>query len=87
MATWDIWEGQCSRYSSAKKFFADARQEFENIILFPIPTEVAFLHGDEFDGLKDWIRSFGWPPAWEDGATWRGDECMKQIDEKAYEYR
>lgn len=80
-------EGECDKYDGAKEFFAHARQDFENIRLFPIPTEVALLHGDRFDGFKDWIRSFGWPPAREDGATWRRDECMKQIEDKADELR
>ena len=87
MATWDVMESACDRYDSAKEFFDDARQQFVKIRLFPIPTEVALLYGEEFDGFKDWIRSFGWPPAREDGATWRRDECMKQIEEKADEFR
>jgi hypothetical protein len=85
VAVWDIWECECGKYDSAKEFFADVRQDFENILLFPIPEEVALLHGDRCDGFKDWIRSFGWPPAREDGATWKRDECMKQIGDRVRE--
>jgi hypothetical protein len=87
VATWDVWEAECDRYDSVKEFFADARQDFEKIRLFPIPTKVACLVGDDCDGFKDWIRSFGWPPAREDGATWRRDECFELIEGKADQLR
>jgi hypothetical protein len=80
-------EIECGTYHSAKEFFADARQDFENIRLFPIPIEVALLLGERFDSFKDWIRSFGWPPAREDGATWKRDECMAQIGDRVRELR
>jgi hypothetical protein len=60
------------------------RQDFEKIRIFPIQNEVAGL-GNSFGDFKDWIRSFGWPLAREDGATWKRDECLKQIRDKADE--
>jgi hypothetical protein len=84
LAVWDIWECECGKYDSAKEFFAGVRQDFEKIRIFPIQHEVAGL-GNSFDDFKDWIRSFGWPPAREDGATWKRDECLKQIRDKADE--
>jgi hypothetical protein len=87
VAVWDIMEGQYSGFDSAKEFFAHVREDFEKLNFFPVPDEVAPLNGDECDDFKAWIRSFGWPPAREDGATWRREECMKQIDDRVDELR
>lgn len=87
MVTWDVMETTCVSFDNAREFFDQLRQWFEEIKLFPVPTEVAFLVGDHFDSVKNVIRSFGWPPAREDGSGWQREECLKEVKKMIDELR
>jgi len=86
MGTWDVMELHCVTFESAERFFARLRQWYEEMKLFPTDAQVNFLTGAHFDGLKDVIRSFGWPPAQEDGSGWQREECLKEVDRTKYDY-
>jgi hypothetical protein len=79
-------ESHCSTYDDAKDFFPRLRRWYEEIKLFPTPNQVNFLFEDRFDGLKEAIRSFGWPPAQGDESGWRHEECLKEVERTAYDY-
>jgi hypothetical protein len=87
VVTWDVMEVSCVSFDSAKEFFTRLRQWYEEIKLFPVPNEVAFLTEDRFDGVKDVIRSFGWPPAREDGSGWQRKKCLKEVERMVDELR
>ena len=55
------------------------RQQYEEVKLFPTPREVNPLLGDRFQGLRDAIRSFGWPPKEGDRSEWKREECLKEV--------
>ena len=86
MATWDVMELECVTFKSAGRFFAQLRQWYEEIKLFPTSNHVDSLMGKHFDGLKEVIKSFGWPPAQEDGSGWQREECLKEVDRTKYDY-
>lgn len=80
VVTWNVMEAYCASFDCAKAFFTRLRQWYEEIKLFPVPNEVAFLTEDRFDGVKDAIRSFGWPPTGEDGRGWQKEECFEEVE-------
>lgn len=77
----------CARFDSAKAFFTLLRQWYEEIKLFLVPNEVAFLTEDRFDSVKHAIRAFGWPPTGEDGSGWRKEKCPEEVERMIDELR
>ena len=80
-------ETSCVSFDSAAEFFTHLRQWYEEIKLFPVPNEVAFLTEDRFDGVKDVIKSLGWPPAREDGSRWQKEKCFEEVERMIDELR
>jgi hypothetical protein len=86
VAVWDVMEPNYLNYSNAGEFFSQLRQWFEEVKLFPTPNEVNPLSGDRFEGLRDVIRSVGWPPDQGSGSEWKREECLKEVGRTVFNY-